>query len=88
MIDQALLEILACPETKEEVRLASSSVVEGVNRKIKSGMLVNRGGVKVTEIIDGGLVRSDGKVLYPIRKEIPIMLIDEAIPISEDMETS
>ena len=83
MIDEALLEILACPETKEEVRLVSSSVVEAVNRKIKDGLIINRGGVKVAEIIDGGLVRADGKFLYPIREEIPIMLIDEAIPMSD-----
>tara|TARA_B100001750_G_C15179796_1_gene433462 strand:+ start:70 stop:327 length:258 start_codon:yes stop_codon:yes gene_type:complete len=83
MIDEALLEILACPETKEEVRLVSSSVVEAVNRKITDGLIINRGGVKVAEIIDGGLVRADGKFLYPIREEIPIMLIDEAIPMSD-----
>ena len=83
MIDEALLEILACPETKEEVRLVSSSVVEAVNRKITDGLIINRGGEKVAEIIDGGLVRADGKFLYPIREEIPIMLIDEAIPMSD-----
>ena len=83
MIDEALLEILACPETKEEVRLVSSSVVEAVNRKITDGLIINRGGVKVSEFFDGGLVRADGKFLYPIREEIPIMLIDEAIPMSD-----
>ncbi len=88
MIDQALLDILACPETKEEVRLASASVLETVNGKIKAGVLVNRGGEKVTETIDGGLVRADGKYLYPIREEIPIMLIDEAIPLSNKADSS
>jgi uncharacterized protein YbaR (Trm112 family) len=28
------------------------------------------------------LVRADGKFIYPIRQEIPIMLIDEAIPLA------
>lgn len=88
MIDQALLDILACPETKEEVRLAPDSVVEAVNSMIKGGTLVNRGGERVTEVIDGGLVRADGKYLYPIREEIPIMLIDEAIPLSDEADPS
>lgn len=88
MIDQALLDILACPETKEEVRLAPDAVVEAVNGKIEAGTLVNRGGEKVTEPIDGGLVRADGKYLYPIREEIPIMLIDEAIPLSGEADAS
>ena len=88
MIDQALLDILACPETKEAVRLAPDSVVENVNGMIRAGTLVNRGGEKVTELIDSGLIRADGKYLYPIREEIPIMLIDEAIPLSAEADAS
>ena len=36
----------------------------------------------VKEKIDEGLVRADGKYLYPIRHNIPVMLVDEAIPLS------
>jgi len=81
MIDKELLEILACPETKEGVVLADQPLVDAVNAAIRTGTLKNRGGETVTEPIDGGLVREDGKYLYAIRDEIPIMLIDEAIPI-------
>ena len=81
MIDQELLDILACPETKEDVSLADQSLVDSVNEKIKTGGLKNRGGEEISESIDGGLVRADGKYMYPIRDEIPIMLIDEAIPL-------
>lgn len=81
MIDKVLLDILACPETKEGVALADQSLVDAVNAAITSGNLRNRGGEPVTEPIDGGLVRDDGKYLYAIRDEIPIMLIDEAIPL-------
>ena len=81
MIDQELLDILACPETKEGLSVADQSVVDAINEKIKVGELKNRGGEAVTETIDGGLIREDGKYLYAIRDEIPIMLIDEAIPM-------
>lgn len=81
MIDAKLLEILVCPETKEPVRLADAPLLEAVNRAIAAGKAVNRGGATVTEPIDGGLVRADGKLLYPIRDEIPIMLVEEAIPL-------
>ena len=43
--------------------------------------LRNRTGQPVTENIEGGLVREDGKFLYPVRNSIPVMLIDEAIPL-------
>ena len=38
-------------------------------------------GKKIEKALDGGLLRQDGKVLYPVRGGIPIMLIDEAILI-------
>lgn len=81
MVDPELLEILVCPETKEPVRPADEELIARVNRAIEKGTLTNRGGESVSEKIDEGLVREDGKILYPVRDEIPIMLIDEAIPL-------
>ena len=83
MIDKELLDILACPETKEPVYLAHESVVEELNGRIGSGGVSNRAGKPVEKKMDGGLVREDGAYLYPIEDDIPIMLIDEAIPIGE-----
>jgi uncharacterized protein YbaR (Trm112 family) len=31
--------------------------------------------------LDGGLVRDDGRILYPVRDDIPVMLLDEAIDL-------
>ena len=81
MIDQQLLDILACPETREAVSLADEALVASLNRKIEAGQLVNRAGEKVTEPISGGLVREDGRYLYAIRDGIPIMLVEQGIPL-------
>jgi uncharacterized protein YbaR (Trm112 family) len=83
MIAKDLLDILCCPETKEDVALADPSLIETINAKIAAGTIRNRAGKPVTEKIDGGLLRKDGKYLYPIREDIPIMLIDEALPINQ-----
>jgi uncharacterized protein YbaR (Trm112 family) len=83
MIDKELLDILCCPETKQDVKLVEGDVIKKINAKIKEGTLKNRGGEVVKEEIDSGLVREDKKYLYPIREDIPIMLIDEAIPFEE-----
>ncbi len=82
-IDAELLKILVCPENKTPVRLASSDLVGEINQKIENGACTNRGGEAVTDRIDGGLVREDDAYLYPIRDDIPIMLIDEAIPLAQ-----
>ena len=81
MIDPELLEILVCPETKEPVSLGSGALIEKINEQINENKLLNRGKQRVTETIDGGLIRQDQKFLYPIRDNIPIMLIEEAISL-------
>ena len=82
MIDPELLKIMCCPETHQPIELAESALVAKLNDQIAAGALKNRIGQPVRERIDGGLVRSDKKFIYPIRQDIPIMLIDEAIPLN------
>jgi uncharacterized protein len=82
VVDQSLLEILVCPETKQPLRVADPTLLERLNTSIRGGTLISRDGRKVTEPLTEGLVREDGAVLYPVRDDIPIMLIDEAIPLS------
>ncbi len=81
MVDPQLLEILCCPETKQDVALAPGTLIEELNRRVESGTLRNRGGDPVKEKMEAGLIRSDRKFLYPIREDIPIMLIEEALPL-------
>ena len=81
-MSKELLEILACPETKQSLTFAAPALLEHLNNRIHQGQLTNRRGTSVTEPLDGGLVRQDGQYLYPIRDDIPIMLIDEAIPLA------
>jgi uncharacterized protein YbaR (Trm112 family) len=81
VVEQALLDILVCPETKQPVRLADEAVLARLNTAIGAGGVKNRGGELVTEPVPEGLVREDGLFLYPVRDDIPIMLIDEAIPL-------
>ena len=81
MIDKELLDILACPETKEPVHLADQELIDEINGRIERGEVKNRGEKQVEKKIDGGLVREDGAYLYPIDDGIPVMLIDEAIPL-------
>ena len=55
-IDEKLLEILACPKCKGDIRLKEDQ---------------------------SGLICDQCKLLYPIKDDIPIMLIDEAIKIEK-----
>ncbi len=81
LIAPDLLEILCCPETHQKLRLAEPAVVEKLNSLVSAGTLRNHGGKPVAEPLDAGLVRDDGKYVYPIRHNLPILLVDEAIPL-------
>jgi uncharacterized protein YbaR (Trm112 family) len=80
-ISQDLLEILVCPETKQPVSLASAEILGRLRREVEAGRLRNRGGQPVTQPISEGLVREDGKILYPIDDGIPVMLVEESIEL-------
>ena len=83
MIDAELLKILCCPETHQDVRVAEDALIERLNGLIAKAQLKNRAGNLVQESIDGGLIRGDGKILYPVRRNIPVMLVDEGIALGE-----
>lgn len=80
-VSEELLEILVCPETRQPVKPASAEQLEALNAKIREGTLRNRGGEAVGKPVEEGLVREDGRVLYPVDDGIPVMLIEESIEL-------
>lgn len=79
MLDPELLEMLCCPETRQDLTLATPVQVATLNAAIAGGRVKNRAGVAVTQSVDEVLIRKDLKVAYLVRRDIPIMLIDEAV---------
>ncbi len=82
MIDPELLAILVCPATHQPLSEAGGELVLRVNERIARGELANVAGAKVTSAVEGGLVRRDGRILYPIRQGIPVLLVEEGFPIA------
>ncbi len=81
IIDKDLLAILCCPDTKQDVSLADEALIATLNEAMRRGQLKNKANKLVTEPLDGGLIRSDRTMLYPIRENIPVILIEEGIPL-------
>jgi len=84
MIDKELLAILACPATHQGLAEASAELLARVNARILRGELANVAGLSVSETIEGGLVREDGRLLYPVRDGIPVLLVEEGMSLTPD----
>lgn len=78
-LDPFLLEILVCPETKQNLALAPTAVLEQLNAAIAAGRALNRGGRRLHEALEAALLRQDNEVAYPVKDDIPVLLVDEQI---------
>ena len=81
MLDPEFVKILVCPDNRTPVRVASEQEISDLNQKIEQGILHNIGGRKINDKLDGGLIREAGDRLYPVRKNIHVMLVEEAIQL-------
>ncbi|NMC21007.1 MAG: hypothetical protein GYA33_11390 [Thermogutta sp.] len=81
MLDAQLSAILACPDTRQPLRAAAPELIAAVNAAIAAGRVNNRAGQTIREPVEELLVRQDGAVAYPVREGIPVLLIDEGIPL-------
>ena len=80
-ISDQLLEILICPESKQALRRAEAGLIDDINHKIERGSQRSRNGALVANKIDGGLIREDDRVLYIIRNDVPVMLVDDSLAL-------
>lgn len=83
MLNYELLSILRCPESRTKLLPASNDVLSRINAAISDGRLINCGGRILEHSIDGGLVREDGTLLYPVMDGIPILQRDDAIMLEQ-----
>jgi len=78
-VDGKLLEILCCPVSKTPLTVLGRQKLDKLNEAIKGGNALYVGGEKVTDPLQEGLITEDGKVIYPVQDDIPILLEEKGI---------
>jgi len=82
-IKKELLEILCCPVTKEPVEMLAADKLSHLNDLITAGKVKTVDGKAVETKIVEALITTDGKTIYRIDDDIPVMLVDTGIPTDQ-----
>ena len=83
IVRDELLNILRCPADQTALAPVSDAILDQLNTAIRAKRIRNQAGELVEQTIEGGLVRIDGALLYPIVDQIPVLLPDEAILLNQ-----
>lgn len=83
MLDRALLDIVCCPVTRSPLELLPEHELARLNERIAAGRLKNRDDALVAEPLVQALVSRSAKLVYPVRDGIPVLLEDQAMPLTQ-----
>ena len=86
-IDHKLLDILCCPATHLPLRVMPSAQLARLNASVESGSLRFRDDKPVTEPLEQALMTDDGRLAYPVRDDIPLLLEEYGIVIAQADES-
>ncbi len=77
-VDQELLDILVCPKSKGELELVAlpEEVCAELIEKYREHFRDEE------PVVEQGLFCAESELVYPIVSDIPIMLIEDALPAS------
>lgn len=82
-MDQELLKILCCPQTKVPVELLAAGDLEKLNRAITANRVKQVDGATVKKPVTEALITRDRKTIYRVDDGIPIMLIEQGISAAQ-----
>lgn len=78
-MNKNLLDIVCCPLTKLPLQLLDGTRLVRLNSAIETGTIHARSKNSVDEQLVEALVTRDGRLVYPVRDGIPILLEEESI---------
>lgn len=82
-LDKKLLDIICCPVTHSPLAPMQQTQLDRLNALITQSKIKNRGDELVTDALAEALVTRDGKLAYPVREDIPVLLEDQGIALAQ-----
>ena len=82
-IDRRLLEILCCPVSRRGLRPLRPDQRNWLNAAIQSGSVRDVQGQTLSQSLEDGLITDDGKVIYRVEDDIPVLLPEDGIGVTQ-----
>ena len=82
-MDRKLLDILACPATRQPLAALDKAGLEALNRAIEAGGIRRVDEAAQATPLREALVTRDHKLVYRVDDGIPVLLVEEAIATSQ-----
>lgn len=79
-ISHHLLDILRCPISHDPLKPLEPELLTRLNGAIGLGEIHHDDGLLITQPLTAGLITLTGKWIYRIDDDIPVMLVEQAIP--------
>ena len=81
--DTALLDIVCCPVTRLPLEVMPATRAERLNSMIGEHRIRNREGETVDGTAEQWLMTRDGKLAYPVRDGIPVLIDDQGVELAQ-----